>query len=120
MRSWVKPGTHINAIGADAPGKEELEPDLVKNSKIIIDNWEQASHSGEINKLVEQALIGRQQIHAELGQVLIGKKEGRINNEEITIFDTTGLAIQDISTAFYVSNKLMKDKSIKLPEVNMF
>jgi alanine dehydrogenase len=99
MKEWIKPGTHLNTIGADAPGKEELDPKILKSAKIVIDNWAQASHSGEINVPLSKGIISRDDIYAELGEIVVGKKSGRENDAEITIFDSTGLAIQDISCA---------------------
>lgn len=99
---WIRPGTHINAVGADAKGKEELEPVLLKRAKIVIDDWQQASHSGEINVAVSRGIIGRKDVHATLGEILTGKKKGRVSKDEITIFDSTGLAIQDIAVASLV------------------
>jgi alanine dehydrogenase len=98
-REYIKPGTHVNAIGADAEGKCELESGLLKASKIVVDNIEQASHSGEINVPLSQGLFKIEDIHATLGEIIIGTKEGRQNDGEITIFDSTGLAIQDIMCA---------------------
>jgi alanine dehydrogenase len=95
---WIRPGTHINAMGADAPSKQELETRLLLKSKIIIDSWDQASHSGEINVPVSQKVLKRKDIHAKLGDVIIGKETGR-EADEITIFDSTGLAVQDMVTA---------------------
>lgn len=96
---WILPGTHINAIGADAPGKEELDSEILKKAKIVIDHWEQASHSGEINVPLEKGIIGKENIYAELGDIVSGKIAGRENEKEITIFDSTGLAFQDLYTA---------------------
>jgi len=107
---WIKKGTHINAIGADAPGKEELEPELLLRSKIVVDNWEQASHSGEINVPIEKGIISKEHIYAELGDIVAGTKKGRSNEEEITIFDSTGLAVQDIAVAKKVYEKAIKAK----------
>lgn len=100
--AWVKEGAHINAIGADAKGKEELEPALVLRSKVIVDEWEQASHSGEINVPVEKGFFTRRNLHAELSEVVSGSKPGRANRREITLFDSTGLAILDIRFADHV------------------
>jgi alanine dehydrogenase len=99
---WVTQGMHINAIGADAPGKEELEAEMLKRAKIVIDDWEQASHSGEINMPLSKGMITRADIYAEIGEIVAGAKPGRVSDNEITIFDTTGLAIQDIITAWRV------------------
>ncbi len=110
-KEWIKPGTHINAIGADAEGKEELEPEILKNAKIIIDDWAQASHSGEINVPVHQGLITKDDIFAGLGEIVAGKKQGRTNAEEITMFDSTGLGLQDLYTAAEVL-KLAKKQGV--------
>ncbi len=102
FKDMILPGTHINAIGADAQGKEELDPQILVNGKIIIDNWEQASHSGEINVPLSKGIIKKNDIYADLSEIVCGKKKGRNSGKEITIFDSTGLAIQDLFTANYV------------------
>lgn len=99
---WIKEGTHINAIGADAVGKEELDPELLIRSKIIVDDIVQALHSGEVNVPLSKHYISENDIHAELGEVIVGLKPGRTSEEEITIFDSTGLAIQDVASAHLV------------------
>jgi len=99
---WLKPGAHINAIGADAKGKEELDPRILKNAKVVVDSWQQASHSGEINVPLAKGAISRKDIYADIGEIAIGKKKGRIGKEEITVFDSTGLAIQDVAIAHAV------------------
>ena len=107
---WIKAGTHINAIGADAKGKEELDPQLLKRAKIIIDDWQQAAHSGEINVPLSRGIISKRDICASLGEVLVGKKKGRENPKEITVFDSTGLAIQDMAVADLVYKRALKKK----------
>jgi alanine dehydrogenase len=109
-KEWIKPGTHINAIGADAQGKEELDPMILKKSKIFIDDWAQASHSGEINVPLKRGIIREKDIFASLGQVVSGKSVGRKNNREVTVFDSTGLAIQDLFTAELVYRMALKKK----------
>lgn len=108
-REHVRPGTHINAIGADAPGKQELEPAILQAAKIVVDNWEQASHGGEINVALSQGLIRREDIYADIGEVVTGRKPGRQHAEEITVFDSTGLAIQDVACAAHVFRQLTSD-----------
>jgi len=105
---WISEGTHINAMGADAPGKQELESGLLKKSRIFIDCWEQARHSGEINVPVAEGLIIREDINAKIGDVIIGKSNGRVSDEDITIFDSTGLAVQDVVTAWKVYEKALE------------
>lgn len=105
---WISPGTHINAIGADAPGKEELEPAILRKAKIFVDDRAQACHSGEINVPLSKGLISAKDIRATLGEVLAGKKNGRVNDREITVFDSTGLAIQDVACAHFAYKKAIK------------
>lgn len=105
---WINPGTHINAIGADAPGKQELEIAILKRARIFLDDFEQASHSGEINTGFARGVIRKEEIAGEIGEVIIGKKKGRINNNDITIFDSTGLAVQDVALAFRAYKKALK------------
>ena len=102
---WIRPGVHINAIGADAPGKEELDPEILKRAKIVVDDFEQACHSGEVNVPLTKGIISKEDIYAELGEIIVGKKPGRLSDDEITIFDSTGLAIQDLATATLVYKK---------------
>lgn len=96
---WIEEGLHINAIGADAPGNEELDPAILQKARIVVDDFVQASHSGEINVPLEEGYISERDIYAELGEVVAGLKPGRVDDREITIFDSTGLAIQDVAAA---------------------
>ena len=109
-KEWILPGTHINAIGADAEGKEELNPEILNKGKVIVDDWIQASHSGEINVPLKKGIISKNNIHALLGEIVAKKKLGRKNDKEITIFDSTGLAIQDLYTADLVYKKAKNRK----------
>lgn len=104
---WIKEGTHINAIGADAVGKEELDPELIIRSKIVVDDIVQALHSGEVNVPLSKHYISENDIHAQLGEVIVGLKPGRTSEEEITIFDSTGLAIQDVASAHLVYQRAL-------------
>lgn len=102
--SWVRPGTHINAVGADAEGKQELDPDLLSMAHVIVDDIVQACHSGEINVPVRQGCFKAEYVWSTLGEIIAGSSPGR-QDEEITIFDSTGLAIEDIATAKLVYQK---------------
>ena len=95
---WIRDGTHINAIGADAPGKEELDPALLSRAAVFVDDPVQAVHSGEINVPVTKGLFSPDKIAGTLGEVVIGNA-GRKGSGAITIFDSTGLAIQDLAIA---------------------
>jgi alanine dehydrogenase len=95
---WIHEGTHINAIGADAPGKEELDPAILHRARVFVDDPAQAFHSGEINVPISEGLYQPGMIAGTLGEVVIGRRK-RENPDEITIFDSTGLAIQDLAIA---------------------
>ncbi len=102
QRDWLSPGAHINAIGADAAGKQELDPAILKAAKVVVDDWAQASHSGEINVALAQGEFKEEQVYGSLGEVVAGKKPGRLGPEEITVFDSTGLIIQDLALGYAV------------------
>ena len=106
--SWIKPGTHINAIGADAKGKQELESNLTKKAKVIVDDIAQAVHSGEVNVPISEGVLKPEEIHAQIGEIITGKKLGRVSEMEITIFDSTGLGIQDVATGFAVYRRALE------------
>ena len=96
-RAWLAPGTHINAVGADAPGKQELDPAILRDAVVVVDEYQQAIHGGELNVPVSRRQYDPRRIHADLGQVLTGRRPGRRNGEQITVFDSTGLAIHDVA-----------------------
>jgi alanine dehydrogenase len=102
QREWVSPGTHINAIGADAAGKQELVAAILAAAKVVVDDWAQASHSGEINVPLARGELTPEQIYGSLGDIVAGKMPGRENPEEITVFDSTGLIIQDLALGLAV------------------
>jgi len=108
MNDTVSPGMHFNCIGADAPGKEELDPAILKRAKVVVDDWEQASHSGEINVPLSQGIITKENVWAEIGEIAAGLKSGRERREEITIFTSTGLAVQDAVTTKIAYNKAVE------------
>ncbi len=110
QNKWTSDGMHFNCIGADAPGKEEIAPAILRRAKIVVDDWDQASHSGEINVPVSNGLISRENIWGELGEIVAGKKPGRTSQREITVFDSTGLAIQDAVTAELAYRKAVSKK----------
>lgn len=108
---WIHEGTHINAIGADAPGKQELDPEILRRASVYVDDPAQAIHSGEINVPIANGTFAREDIEGTLGEVVIGKKR-RTSPREITVFDSTGLAIQDLAIAQIV---MQRGGSIDLP-----
>jgi len=105
--AWIAAGTHITCIGADAAGKEELDPEILKRAKIVIDDWEQGLHSSEINVPYAQGIIGKEDVWGDICEIVAGLKPGRTSRDEITVFTSTGLAVQDAVTA-----KLVYDKAV--------
>lgn len=121
MHEWIQNGVHINAIGADAPGKQELDPRIMRRAKIVVDSLKQCRIIGEIQHALSQGLIKDSDIHAEIGEILIGKKKGRESDDEITLFDSTGIAAQDIAAAnvvYQLAKKTGMGKSVILFESN--
>jgi alanine dehydrogenase len=98
----ISAGTFIAAVGADSEGKHELFPELVASGKIVVDLLEQAATIGDLHYALEKKLISVDHVHAELGNIIAGKKPGRESTAEVIIFDSTGLAIQDAAAAVVV------------------
>ncbi|WP_178915729.1 ornithine cyclodeaminase family protein [Natronomonas gomsonensis] len=94
--------THINAMGADAPGKNELGEGIVANAKLVIDDYEQCTHSGEINVPWSRGLLSDEDLYGELGEIVTDEKPGRTPDDGVSVFDSTGLAIQDVAAAHVV------------------
>ncbi len=117
LDEWVAQGTHFNCIGADAPGKEELDPAILERAKIVVDDWEQASHSGEINVPLERGILTKVDVWAEIGEVVAGLKQGRSSSDEVTAFISTGLAVQDAVTAQLAYKKALEKKIGQLIEL---
>ena len=92
----LRPGLHLNMLGADGPGKAEAEPAAVARAELFCDEWTQASHGGELTGAVEAGLVTRERV-TELGAVLTGAAPGRSGPQAVTLFDSTGLAIQDLA-----------------------
>ncbi len=99
FKDFIAPGTFISAIGADSPDKQELDAQLLKGNKIVVDIYEQCAKAGELHHALEEHQITNDQVHGTLGEVVAGIKPGRSNDEEIIIFDATGTAIQDVAAA---------------------
>ena len=92
----LRPGLHLNMLGADGPGKAEAEPEAVARAELFCDEWTQASHGGELTAAVAAGLVTRERV-TELGAVLTGAAPGRSGPDAVTLFDSTGLAIQDLA-----------------------
>ena len=94
--------THVNAMGADAEGKHEIADDVLLNATVVIDDFEQCTHSGEVNVPWSQGVMDADDIYGEIGEIVTGVIEGRTAEDGVTVFDSTGLAIQDVAAAHVV------------------
>lgn len=109
--SWIAKGTHITAMGSDSPEKQELETAVLgKADKIVVDSLKQCASLGEVHHALEDGTIKETDVYAELGEVLLGKKRGRESDEEITVCDLTGIAVQDVVTSQLVYDRALKKK----------
>jgi ornithine cyclodeaminase/alanine dehydrogenase len=103
LNAWIRPGTHINAIGSDGAGKRELDPALIRRAKFVADKASQSQTIGELQQLSQDSAQQRPLLHAELGQICAGLRVGRENCEEITIFDSSGVSFQDLVVADFLA-----------------
>ncbi|WP_049986525.1 ornithine cyclodeaminase family protein [Halobellus rufus] len=94
--------THVNAMGADAEGKHELADEILLDAKLVIDDYEQTTHSGEINVPWSEGVLADDDIYGSVGEIVTEKKSGRTAEDGISVFDSTGLAIQDVAAAHVV------------------
>jgi alanine dehydrogenase len=94
--------THINAMGADAAGKHEIADEILLDAKLVIDDYEQTTHSGEINVPWSEGVLDDDDIYGSVGEIVTGKKPGRTEEDGVSVFDSTGLAIQDVAAAHVV------------------
>lgn len=105
MAADVAPGTFIGAVGADSQGKQEIDAKLVATATLVVDVVEQCAEIGELQHALAAGLMTREQVHAELGDVVAGRRPGRTRRDEITIFDSSGTALQDVAAAMAVYEK---------------
>ena len=108
-------GQHVSLMGADGPGKAEIAVEELQRARVVVDEWAQASHNGDISRAVELGTLLREQV-AELGRVLLGEEPGRSDEHEITVFDSTGLAVQDLAIAAAVYERFRADEKA-IPDV---
>jgi alanine dehydrogenase len=95
----VPPGIFIAAVGADSPDKQELDPQLLPNTKFVVDILDQCAQVGELHHALDGLTMNREDVHSELGDLITGKRPGRTSDSEITVFDSTGTALQDVAAA---------------------
>lgn len=97
-KEWVKPGSHFSCIGADMEGKEEIDPEIFRGARVYADDIKQCVQVGEMELPIKDGIIREEDVIGEIGQVLAGQIDGRLSDDDITIFDATGLALLDLVT----------------------
>jgi alanine dehydrogenase len=107
MREHVRAGTFVAAVGADSPDKQELDPRLMASATVVTDVLEQCAEIGELHHALAAGAMSRDQVHAELADLVSLRKPGRRSAEEITVFDSTGTAIEDVAAAAVVFEKAL-------------
>ena len=111
----LRPGQHVSLMGADGPGKAEAAVEELGRARLFCDDWVQASHGGELAAAASAGVVDRDAV-TELGAVLTGESDGRVGDDEMTLFDSTGLAIQDLAIA---RAAFMKSAQLDLPRVEL-
>ncbi len=112
---WIVPGTHINGIGGDAPGKTELDFEIVKRSRIVVEYFDQGVIEGEIQRYTKKE--AKEKVYAELHELITGKKKGRMSEEEITLYDSVGIGLEDYSVLrliYELSNRYRIGKEVDM------
>ena len=107
----VVPGTFIAAVGADDTHKQEIDPALMASAKVVADSLEQSCTIGDTHHAIDQGLMRKEDVYAELSEIVAGRKPGRTSDEEIIVFDSTGVAIEDAVAAVAVYEKANADKT---------
>jgi alanine dehydrogenase len=111
----IRPGTTVAAVGADSPAKQELEAGLLRGRKVVVDILRQCAVAGELHHALAEGLVTEADVHAEIGEIIAGKKPGRENADETIIYDATGTAIQDTAAAILVYEKAeARDLGLKI------
>jgi ornithine cyclodeaminase/alanine dehydrogenase len=105
MKDFIRPGTFVAAVGADSPDKQEVESSLLVGNKLVVDILDQCATVGELHHALDAGLMTRADVYSELGPVVAGKVPGRTSRDEITVFDATGTALQDVAAAVQVYKK---------------
>jgi alanine dehydrogenase len=96
--AWLKPGVHIAALGADLKGEQELDPRILQRGRVFVDDIRQCREDGEINVALSDGLLAEEDVAGEIGKVIAGQLEGRQSDDQVTVFDSTGIALQDSAT----------------------
>ncbi len=108
LREDVRPGTFIAGVGADAETKQELDPRLFSGSTVVVDSLDQCAAFGDLHHALESGLIAREGVHADLADIVAGRRPGRTSSREITLFDSTGVALEDVAAAMMVYRRALE------------
>ena len=114
-RDSIRRGQHVSLMGADGPGKAEIANEELARVHAFCDDWEQASHNGDLGHAVDAGLVSREDV-TELGSVLAGDAPGRQDDSDVTLFDSTGLAIQDLAIALAAMERV---GDLDLPTIDL-
>lgn len=98
-KEWVKKGTHFSCVGSDMNGKQEIDENILACARVYVDDMNQAIDVGEIENGIKNETINKEDIICEIGDVIVGKAKGRLSEDDITVYDTTGIALQDLMTS---------------------
>ncbi|MBB6218119.1 ornithine cyclodeaminase/alanine dehydrogenase [Anaerosolibacter carboniphilus] len=109
MKEWVKKGTHFSCMGSDMSGKQEIDENILKVARLFADDIPQSISVGELEMGIKNGAITQEDIICEIGDVLIGKCDGRTSDDEITVFDSTGIGLQDIAAGYMAIMKAKKN-----------
>ncbi|MFJ6208890.1 hypothetical protein [Lysinibacillus sp. NPDC092081] len=107
FKERIKPGIHFNCVGADMTGKQEIVEKIFEVASVYVDDITQASTVGETQSAIRAGILGKNNL-TEIGQFILGNAKGRTSDEEITIFDSTGIALQDLAVSKYIVSKAEK------------
>ena len=110
-REMVRPGTFIAAVGADNENKQEIDPRLLADATVVTDLTEQACAIGDLHHAIVAGAMSRDAVHAELGEIVTGRKRGRASAQEIIVFDSTGTGLQDVAAAIAVYRQAVTEKA---------
>ena len=109
-REMVKPGTFIAAVGADNENKQEIDPQLLAHCTVVVDLLEQCSAIGDLHHAIDAGLMARGDVHAQLGEIVAGTQRARARDDEIIVFDSSGIALQDVAAAAVVYRRALAQK----------
>jgi ornithine cyclodeaminase/alanine dehydrogenase-like protein (mu-crystallin family) len=111
-REMIRPGAFIAAVGADNDNKQEIDPALLATAKVVTDLTEQAARIGDLHHAIEAGVMTAADVHAELGEVIVGRKRARESADEIIVFDSTGTGLQDVAAAIAVYRRALEQESV--------